>query len=64
MEIRSNSLLYQPLATSSSVSIGNPWAEESPRYASPIVVARVKGIANQVRPPEMKPQTPYQTTFI
>ena len=47
-----------PLVTSSSDSIGNPWADDSPRYAKPIVVARVKGIANQVNPPNMNPQTP------
>jgi hypothetical protein len=35
-----------------------PCEEERPRYARPMVVARVKGMANQVRPPRMNPQTP------
>jgi hypothetical protein len=30
-----------------------------PTYARPMVVAKEKGMANQVRPPEMKPHTPY-----
>jgi len=51
-------IIILPLVTSSSDSIGNPWADDSPRYAKPIVVARVKGIANQVNPPNMNPQTP------
>ena len=50
--------MFLPLATSSSESIGAPCALERPRQARPIVVARVKGMANQVKPPEIKPQTP------
>ena len=46
--------------TSSSLSMGWPWAEERPRYASPMVVARVKGMENQTSPPVMNPHTPCQ----
>lgn len=56
--IKFTMIIILPLVTSSSDSIGNPWADDSPRYAKPIVVARVKGIANQVNPPNMNPQTP------
>ena len=51
-----------PRETSESESKGAPWALLNPRYANPMVVAKENGIANQVKPPVMKPQTPLNRT--
>lgn len=49
---------FVPELTSLSVSKLLPLSAPRAMYASPMVVARVKGTANQAKPPTRNPQTP------
>ena len=49
---------HWPSPTSSSVSKGSPLDEANEMYPSPMAEANVKGTANHVSPPKMKPRAP------